>query len=1328
MDIDGIYTNLAKHLYNVRIKGTSLEVIYPTIELAYARGYLGNLKPYNDVWIKIFVTGESEKFLFKINVSDKDWFKDLNSRVAHRLGVQHVTVVIDGKPLNEYTLYNVVHGKKKKNTIYSVEFRQASVPLLNQESSVNAATAAASSMEAPPQLMIITSSDFTSIIHQFLENALIDLSKHINDDSTEDTSIEDWIAKFSNTSRNVVFDFIFGYYKTYQVEINDITYRLPNIIGQQQQHHQSINATYLVNSFIKIAYAFTLAVLDDLNAKRSLQNDKKAAMPIIQTSIKTLMNKFMTSLVLEPTLRVKREELDRDDNQDEEEEEEKEDPLQTQLRFIGVKFNVPLPSLRKTTNALRNTKNIITNATSKSKYVEFSLTSSIAKGRVASLVQNVLSEVEPGDILRYRVLPSSELNWVRVDIEEKRADYRGEFSKSSWQIVTSNKIRRPSSVAFEAPYMTFPLAWAMYRVRTYVERKDAPGRWKLEGERNFNCSTTGGKTGNEFTWAQLKEILSNRDIWSQLKLDNEIQNMRVVNCPPFVRREVQGGPLITSFPEGSMRCLESAWEHDENQQGDDGSALVFWSLIKSYAEGKSQRIQRTRYLIWAYFNNARLDARRYETQSFDNPEYEEEYNNAPIAAKGTCPGDLEDSIAASWFVKLPPLDDTMIGFKDYAAATRNPIINQRDQDVDLPRAKKATYLRKTPDERARQNQQLDELTRYTQNLQPITHVADSPVYPTYNAIQNIHDGKIKRTTIGPLRTKHIGDLGIFPTTRITFVANIIHDPRMGDNRVYDPDTMRIITDIPVVIASVKDGVLSYTSTSSLSIWSDEKITDPTSHVGKFIDVITDKFKSLSVYALQFEQKLGRFQFNLINLRENVVKISNFKHDIDVILFQNANVYDQLYKFFALELLSQFKLNNPANIDLIFDQYHTYNILANKYAYPVKHDPDNTTALDRLKAIYRLTYTYYTGHHVHKIVDINEEASVNNEYPVYLEYAITVVNFGLPKSNKILTTHVNTLSPNEVIIPIDPTYDMYYYDNEDKIVLLEPEKNNHAFAINNGIGVTVIIPKNTNPNDLSTIFSEYLSKIRERNDELYNVYIETGRAVTYTEGQIKEISDLRNTAWTNAAAVIQPIPVVGGPPPPSPPPSPPPERRTSSSSGGGASSSSSGGGASSSSSGGGGAASSSNSVGEKIDDDDDDDFLPSNFENWIKYHAQHGDILEEAGAYLILLPTDTRQLNEYIHTGRIDTLDYINMYTHRYPYGDSFAKHTRKLDAIEINGQKLVVRRNFNREIGRLELSIETVNGSIYTVPVTIYVDEPNRLIVSVPVSKFFKFKIPSSIH
>ncbi len=725
-----IYTNFARHLYRVRIKGTSLQNVYPTIELAYAAGFLGKEKPYNDVWIKIAVEGYDEKFLFKINTSDKDWFKDLNERVASRLGKPHVTVVFQGEALNEYTLYKIVHSNH--SNVYSVEYRQANIPVFKP-------TSASSSSSTVLQRLSISQTDFASIIQGFLENALTDLSKQVS--SGQSFSIEEWIEGFSAMSKEEVFDFIFNYYKTYQLQINGTPYRLMDIIAQQQP---PVNVSHVANTFVGISRAFTSIILDNLNAKRSLQHDKKAAASLLRSSIKMFAAQYTARLVdllsfpSSSSSTGQREPLDDDDNDQEErdegEEEDVAQPIATELRFIGVKFNVPLPSLSGTANRLRNAKNSLVNATSKSKYVEFSLSPAASmevgrgvKGRVLQLLQNVVSEVEPGDMLRYRILPGDEPKWVRVDIEENAADYRGNFSKDGWTIVTSNKIRRPSSVAFDAPYMTFPLVWARYRVRVYVERKDAVDRWKLEGERNFNCSVKGGKKGNEFTWAQLREVVANEELSAKLKVTKEIQSMRVSNRPPFVFRDIQGGPTISHFPKDAYKCLETAWRLDEEQQQDDSLALVFWSELKSYAQKKSQRILVARKLIWARFNNARLDASRYETESLYNPAYEDEYIHAPVVPKGECPYDddehQEESISA-WYNPLPPLTDANMGFGTAGSNTRTMVVDKRYQELNLPMAKKAELASVSPAAQERQRRDLEFLV--TKVVRP------SVIVPTFS--------------------------------------------------------------------------------------------------------------------------------------------------------------------------------------------------------------------------------------------------------------------------------------------------------------------------------------------------------------------------------------------------------------------------------------------------------------------------------------------------------------------------------------------------------------------------------------------------------------------
>ncbi len=1474
-----VYNAFARHLYQVRIQGSGIQYLYPTIELAYAAGYLGTTKPYNDFFIKIQVSGEEEKFLFKINASDRDWFKDLNDRVARRLGRPHVTVQLGDQPLNQVSLYTIAHNDR--NTIYSVAYVQADIPIYVPE--VNSIASSSSSS-------VVEKNELQQVIAQFLKNALDALVEDIKGNSSNnDLSIGEWLDLIR--SHGSFADFISSYYKTYRVQINGGDYSLSEIF----KHHKDINQSHLVNIFQEIATAFRKEVIDQLNAKLSVQ-DKKASLPIIQATIK----KLIAGHAREWTFENRSTSTNDNDDADEEltvsdDDDDDDEPIESQLRFIGVKFNIPLPSLSRTKSVLQNTKNVITNVTSKSKFVEFSLASPVSKGRVSTLVQNVVSEVEPGDVLRYRVLPGTEPQWVRVDIEESRADYRGNFPRDSWKIVTSNKIRRPASVAVDAPYMTFPLAWAKYRVRVYIERKDAPGRWKLEGERNFNCSVKGGKTGNEFTWAQLREVLNNRGLWEKLKLDNEIQNMRVANRPPFVYRETEDGPTFASFPEGAMKCLQSAWEIDEGQQGDDSVALVFWSALKKYAEEKAQRILRSRALIWAYFSNARLDARPYETQPIDNPVYEEEYTNAPVTAKGECPYDgAEDAIAAGWFSSLPPLTSAIVGFTDYAAKTRNVVANAPIRDLDLPQAKKAELERRPG-------------RVHTPTLQP------RPVVPV-PAVVLPQDAPRRQVFI---ETQRLNDIkkDMVKNRRIPIDAVIVID-RLDNVVTKDSD---LDTGLVTVELRLPVFTLTYTNDDEYAVTNN--------------NFVVSERTRFSAEKNEYFFTYGEFNDKFVG-RQNVAYFLIWRNGYLHAQLSNSNVYDTLHYpdssvcgIIVCDESAPIELVNTVMGDVaLVITGRTYDLY--KYITYVIADLIFACRVEQLDANYALDmYLIRIGF----TIDPTQIKITVEGDSVILELDLFIVD--ISKDPPVQQLKIRSTTRDTIKQVFDLGNDeMLYRPHEGKLVAVPNDEKANAI-ITNGWGILLRTPSGTRvPNEVITGVIRYATVVRAENyskrgsppsddtildalgalrnlkrENLPNPFIVPllvgGGGSSSSAGQIfgtenmLEFPTQGNSTTTSSSS----IPIVnntstqrGAPssssssssstsspsplllPLPSPPSSPerppivdtkPPVKTAARSRRQSPMTTFTAGFITFDAP----AAtpmqslkrlvsaqfatfiplenikvdllsapneySASIEITVQVYTDDETfytlkailytngafsienrstgfipkdegeilryivnditktdaeirfltakttprkintkslfragvyaiiattfpgstDFINAKYndlverynrvdnkrnaetyaffesgskgeynigepiEEWIGHYAGTKEIFGDLGAHLIFLPSDTRHISAKFAAEGGGDEEHVNKYSHSFPYSDSFAKHTRKLDPIYIDGQKLIVRRNYNKEAGRLEISVETEDGFIHTVPATTYVDEANRLVISIPSSAFLKF-------
>ena len=669
----GIYTKNAEFLYNARIS-RRLQYKYKTIEAAYAAGYLGTQIPYKDVHIKVEADGYPEKFLFQIDVANKDWYTILYERVAKRLNRPFVVVVYNGQPLHEYGLLNVVKNDNN-STIYSVENRQAAISAPSSSSSLSTT----SNVNRP----VVGEENFISVVSTFIESLFDEFTASVH---ANDAQMDGLINNFKKVSRSDVYDFVLNFFKSYTLKVNGFDYSLAEVVAQQK----TINVTHLVNTFVSIAFNFARTIVDALNTKRSLQ-DENAVVDVIESAINQnvalAMEEFKAMLSPSPSSTTEMETSETLDLEDVEETE----AVGAELRFIGLKF-----STRKVKNAFTTTKNVVANVRSKSKYVDFNLSNGEKNSRFTNVLQDIVSKVSPGDRLRMHVSAGTDPVWLRIDVEENVADTRGKFTKEAWNIVRSNKVRRPSSGTGIDIHMVFPLAWARYRVRVYTERPNAPERWNLEGERRFNCSTSGVVKGNEYIWEQYRTAILTRDLWVTLKISDEILNARVANRAPYPYRKIANGPVTAHFPKDAYKCLQSSWDNDVAHQADDALALVYWASLKEYEDYKILRIRRASYLIWAYNNNARLDASRYEEQPIDVPEFEDEYTYAPVVAEGECPYENEEvaPIGAGLFRPLPPLSSVEPGFQDDTEYTRQMATEKtRDLGPDLPYAHRAAEQR-----------------------------------------------------------------------------------------------------------------------------------------------------------------------------------------------------------------------------------------------------------------------------------------------------------------------------------------------------------------------------------------------------------------------------------------------------------------------------------------------------------------------------------------------------------------------------------------------------------------------------------------------------------
>lgn len=609
-----IYTGAAHHLYNVRIAGL-MRLKYPTIEQAYTAGYLGRALPFKDFKIKVEADGFDETLLFEVFVNDKHWYEDLYARVAARLGSEHATVVFDGTPLHDYGLLNVIHNHGK-GVIYKATSDRPKI--------VTRKDAELASSNARPSTIVISSNDYTSIVKQFFNNLVNEFATAVHTVNDGQQAVASWIQDLEAVNDAALLKFVEDYYVDYTLSINNVTYDLPTIVEEQN----NVNGSYFVYRLKQLLGIFVTKALSELNAKRSLPNED-AVVSVILSVIDDVTTEYAQTLYVDTAPAPPQNDEAPEDNTEELDVE----PLGAELRSIGIKFST-------VKRKLQNAKTTVTNAFTKSKIVRFSIAPHGKSSRFAELAQQLEAEVEPGDVLKLTILAGDNPKFVRVDIEENQASELGRFSKQNWHTVASHVIRRPTTGQLDAPYFAFPLSWAQYRVRAFVEDVDEPEQWHDEGTRTFNCRMSGVKKGkNTFTWEQLRKVTANRDRWADLKITEELLNARTSLQYPLPYREFDNGPVQAWFPPGVYKCLQRSWDADRAEQPDDALALVYWSSYKSFALTKAKRIRRARYTIWAQFNNASLDTHRYETEPIDIPGIDDEYTNAPVIPKGTCPDD-----------------------------------------------------------------------------------------------------------------------------------------------------------------------------------------------------------------------------------------------------------------------------------------------------------------------------------------------------------------------------------------------------------------------------------------------------------------------------------------------------------------------------------------------------------------------------------------------------------------------------------------------------------------------------------------------------------------